>query len=356
MAAFLKESFRDTPYHGRSFEKDYHIDGDGHERAYKNHLSGYLEWSELDHADEWLIFPQNIGPHLNIDETCLSTGEVYTIVSNKDVHGRKGCIVSIIKGTKSNVVNEVLKKIPEYLRMSVEEVTLDFSKSMQNIVEICFPKAMRTLDRFHHQQFCLEALQEVHREHRREQMAQVANAREEHRQKMRKLKETDDPFVDEHGNPIRRNAKCTPERLDNEETRAELLARSKGLLMMSPKKWTDTQKERARILFREFPDIQTAFSLTHSLRMIFSPKCDKEQGWKSLGIWYAKVSEFGNKAFNDIAATIYDREDEILNYFVNRSTNASAESLNAKIKEFRAKLRGFVDKKFFLFRLTKIYA
>ena len=31
---------------------------------------------------------------------------------------------------------------------------------------------------------------------------------------------------------------------------------------------------------------------------------------------------------------MYDREDEILNYFVNRSTNASAESLNAKIKDF----------------------
>ena len=37
---------------------------------------------------------------------------------------------------------------------------------------------------------------------------------------------------------------------------------------------------------------------------------------------------------NDIAAAMYDREDEILNYFVNRSTNASAESLNAKIKDF----------------------
>ena len=28
--------------------------------------------------------------------------------------------------------------------------------------------SMRTLDRFHHQQFCLEALQEVRREYRRE--------------------------------------------------------------------------------------------------------------------------------------------------------------------------------------------
>ena len=77
---------------------------------------------------------------------------------------------------------------------------------------------------------------------------------------------------------------------------------------------------------------------------------------ESLRSWYTKVSEFGNKAFNDIAAAMYDREDEILNYFVNRSTNASAESLNAKIKQSRVLLRGIVDKRFFLFRLTKIYA
>ena len=41
---------------------------------------------------------------------------------------------------------------------------------------------------------------------------------------------------------------------------------------------------------------------------------------------------------------MYDREEEILNYFVNRSTNASAESLNAKIKDFWAQLRGVITR------------
>ena len=39
--------------------------------------------------------------------------------------------------------------------------------------------------------------------------------------------------------------------------------------------------------------------------------CDKEAGRKSIKKWYAKVGEFDNKAFNDIAAAMYDREDEI---------------------------------------------
>ena len=131
--------------------------------------------------------------------------------------------------------------------------------------------------------------------------------------------------------------------------------RSKYLLMVSPEKWTPSQKERAEILFELYPDIKTAYSLTHSLRMIFAQRCDREAGRESIKKWYLKVGEFANKAFNDIAAAMYDREDEILNYFVNRSTNASAESLNAKIKDFRAQLRGVIDKKFFIFRLVKIF-
>ncbi|MDY4753242.1 MAG: hypothetical protein SPD44_11120 [Prevotella sp.] len=59
------------PITARSFEDDYHIDGDEYVRAYKDHLSGYREWSELGHADEWLIFPENISPHVSIDETCF---------------------------------------------------------------------------------------------------------------------------------------------------------------------------------------------------------------------------------------------------------------------------------------------
>ncbi|MBQ9678888.1 MAG: transposase [Prevotella sp.] len=62
-----------------------------------------------------------------------------------------------------------------------------------------------------------------------------------------------------------------------------------------------------------------------------------------------------NDAFNAGAATIYQREDEILNYFINRATNAATESLNSKIKNFRVQLHGVVDVDFFLYRLSMIF-
>lgn len=48
--------------------------------------------------------------------------------------------------------------------------------------------------------------------------------------------------------------------------------------------------------------------------------------------------------------------DTILNYFDNRSTNASAESFNAKVKAFRLQFRGVRDIPFFIFRLATIFA
>jgi len=44
-----------------------------------------------------------------------------------------------------------------------------------------------------------------------------------------------------------------------------------------------------------------------------------------------------------------------LNFFDHRSTNASAESFNAKIKALRNQFRGIKNMHFFIYRLTKIY-
>ena len=93
------------------------------------HTRRFKAWEDADHAEDWIIIPENMGTHLSIDETCLSTGEVYTILSNKEAHGCKGCLVAIVKGTKAKEVTSILKKILEPVRLLVEEVTLDFSDS-----------------------------------------------------------------------------------------------------------------------------------------------------------------------------------------------------------------------------------
>lgn len=87
------------PISSRSLEKHYHIDGDQFGQQYKDHLSDYYRWEQMGHAQEWILFPENLGEYLSIDETALSNGELYTIITNKKAKGRKGALIAMIHGT-----------------------------------------------------------------------------------------------------------------------------------------------------------------------------------------------------------------------------------------------------------------
>lgn len=319
----------------RTLEDYYLIDGHTFEKQYKETLSGFRTWDQLDHAEEWLLFPENIGPRLAIDRSSLSNGELYTFVTNRDARTRECSLVAVVAGTKSEDVIAVLKRIDEEQRDTVVEVTLDLSDSMRKIVRSAFPKADRVIDRFHIQKLACEAVQELRIKHR-------WNAIQQANDEMEEVKIEGEEYV--------------PFRYANGDTRKELLMRSRYLLFKSAEKWTERQKQRAAILFSEYPDIKKAYGLCHSLRMIFAKNTIKDAARLSMARWYNKVEEAGLHSFNVIAATFYEHYDEILNFYKNRSSNAMAESFNAKIKLFRANLRGVVDKKFFLFRIANLYA
>lgn len=319
----------------RTLEEFYRIDGHTFEKQYKESLSDFRRWDQLGHAEEWLLFPDNIGPRLAIDESSLSNGELYTFVTNRDARTREQSLIAVVAGTKSEDVIAVLKRIDEERRNVVEEVTLDLSDSMRKIVRTAFPKASRVIDRFHIQKLACDAVQELRVKHRWDAIQQANNEMEEAK---------------------RKGVDYAPFRYPNGDTRKELLIRSRYLLFKSADHWTDRQKQRAAILFEEYPDIKAAYALSHSLRMIFSKNTIKDAARLSMARWYNKVEEAGLHSFNVIAATFYEHYDEILNFYNNRSSNAMAESFNAKIKLFRANLRGVADKKFFLFRIANLYA
>jgi transposase len=323
------------PISSNSLEKFYYINGDQLGQQYKEYLSSYKIWDQKDHAKEWILFPDNIGPYLSIDETSLSNGELYTVLTNKEGKGKKGALIAMIEGTEAENVIAVINRIPEQARELVREVTLDMAGSMNKIVRHCFQKASLVIDRFHVQKLAYDALQEMRIGHRWDAINEETNAIE---------------------NSKLNNKKYIASTFSNGDTRKQLLARSRYLLFKSGDKWTQKQKERARILFDQYPDIKKAYSLTHSLRMIFSHTETKGVAYTKLARWFNDVTESEFKSFNTISATVYEHYPNILNFFDNRSTNASAESFNAKIKAFRATQRGVTDIPFFLFRLSKIYA
>ena len=89
-----------------------------------------------------------------------------------------------------------------------------------------------------------------------------------------------------------------------------------------------------------------------------------------LARWYDRVHKIKLKCFNTVLQTFMNNYQAIMNncqtfmnnchtilyYFDNRSTNASVEFFNAKVKAFRSQFRGVRDISFFIFRLAKIFA
>ncbi len=302
---------------------------------YKNHLCDYRTWDQLDHATDWLLFPENMGEFLSLDETSMSNGELYTLLTNKQGKGGRGSIVAIVKGTKSSEIIDVYKKIEISKCNKVKEISVDMAGSMNLVVKECFKFAQYVTDRFHVQKLASEAVQEIRIKHRWQEIERENEA-------ITQCKKENKPYQ-----PIIHL---------NGDTPKQLLARSRYILYKSPSNWSEKQKERAKILFENYPEIKKAYNLAEKLKYVFENHTDKGTARLALAKWYNLVENEKIKNFNTIVNTIHHHYNNILNYFDNRSTNASAEFFNAKIKAFRAQFRGIRDLKFFFFRLCEVYA
>ncbi len=305
---------------------------------------------------------KNIGPRCSIDETQLCE-EVYTILSNKDGHGRKGSIIAIVKGTKADVVSRIIKMIPAEDLAKVEEITMDFSDSMYSIAKQCFPYAVIVIDCFHIVKRLCEGLEEMRLKFKRlavteGKKAAAAFARDEDRKaRMRAYYRRNHPKKpgENRGRKRIKKLKYKPQELSNGDTKVELLTRSRNLLTQSGDKWGEHKKERAKLLFDLYPQIKEAYSLVCKVRDIFKRKFTVEEAKAELHKWYKEVNDCTFREIKSARDCIKSKEKEVLNYFLNRSTNASAESLNSKMKGFRSQLHGVADVPFFMFRVSTIF-
>lgn len=183
-------------------------------RHYKE-VSGFYEWDQRDHATQYLVFEENSGPRLSIDEVTLSNGELYTYVTNKAARGRKGSLVASIQGTRSKDIIEVLEKIPLQQRLEVEEVTLDMAANMKAAVKEVFPNVRMVTDRFHVAQLAHDAVQSVRIKYRWKELDRENKASKAARQA---------------------GEKYLPEQLVNGDTPRQLLARCRYALYKSENK------------------------------------------------------------------------------------------------------------------------
>jgi len=259
---------------------------------------------------------------------------MYTFVTVKAGKGKKGSLLASIKGTRSQKIINVLNKLPIELRNQVKEVTLDMAKNMESAIKMSFPKAKIVTDRFHVVKLVIDALQHIRIKYRWIEI---------------------DKENQQIGLAKKQGIKYKQILFENGDSAKQLLARSRHFLAKNQNKWTENQKERAMILFREYPELKRAYNHVMQFRNIYENKL-KSKAEIEFKQWIAETNKLEIKEFNSTAKSISYHLDNILNFFDNRNTNANAESFNSKIKLFRANLRGVTDTSFFLYRLQNLFA
>ena len=135
------------------------------------------------------------------------------------------------------------------------------------------------------------------------------------------------------------------------------MARSRYLLFKFKEDWTTSQEERADILFKEFPEIKTAYNLICIFRLFYKTKIGKlDIAKKRLKKWLEQVSKENIEEIINFSFIIQRHEGEIMNYFEEGHTNAYAESLNSKIQNFVNSNSGTRDRDFFHFRIKQYFS
>ena len=147
--------------------------------------------------------------------------------------------------------------------------------NMEQIARTCFPAAKRVTDRFHVQKLAYEAVQEMRVKARwealDEESIQIAHAKACGRM---------------YHAPM----------FSNGDTRKQLLARSLYLLYKKEPLWTQSQRERADILFKEYPDIKKAYYLAMRLGLIY--RDSRQNRGKTIGMT-------GHDGLQQLSALLY---------------------------------------------------
>lgn len=225
-----------------------------------------------------------------IDETSFKRGQSYvTVVS--DAMARR--VIYADEGRGVQNVEAFSLQLEEKCGNceGIRQVACDMSASYASGVEMCFPKATVTIDKFHVKQLMLRAMDQVRRE-------------EQGKQRSR-----------------RRDS-------------------GKKLLMIPEDRMTEQQSIKLQTLSKEFPKTGRAFRMVQSLDTMYRCECyeDGKVVFNKLVSWLRRSRL---EPMKQVANTLKKYRQQILSYFYHRLTNAIAEGINSMIQSAKRRARGF---------------
>jgi transposase len=301
---------------------------------------------EKSKIDVPILKPENIGEHMAVDEKYIH-GEFYTLLTN----GQTGKIALMASTTKNALLSQAMRKF-EDKRFNVKVLTRDLAINYDWFGRENFMNAAQVADKFHVLKHAFEALQDLRIYYRQKLLTQRREAYEAY-----KIKKKSSPEL---------NFEYTETKLSNKETHRQLLARGQYLLYKKRNDWSDSQAQRAKLLFMHYPDIEVAYDLICQFRAWYSAdhiinqdqdKASKIPALKvinqNLDRWIQNVSLADISEIQNFKSLVERNRGCIVNYFLTATTNAIAEANNNIIQTFIRANRGTRNLDFFYFRLSQ---
>ena len=332
---------------------------------YQEYLSGFIaEGQEKIHANDIdvksgnksskievpIVCSENIGEDMAIDEKMIGE-EYYTILTNRNTGKISLCAAT----TKSAYLQQAMLPILTHLG-KIKTITRDMSGSYSKLCSELMPSAIQIADKFHVISNLIDALQAVRIRHRQKILEQRRNALQLFKQQEKLRREECE----------RNGSKCSAkkfsyneEHLSNGETPSEILARSHFLLYKFPHQWKPSQRNRATVLFKNFPEIEKAYELACQFRTWYAKENINKhrlQIEKELFTWYENVEDCDIDEMTNFKSLVESNEDVVIAYFEKGHTNAIAENLNGRIKKFIASNQGLRNRDFFFFRVKNFFS
>jgi len=115
---------------------------------------------------------------------------------------------------------------------------------------------------------------------------------------------------------------------------AEVKAQLKGsrwVLVKNQKDLNNKERLKLEAIYQVSPELKTCHELKELFRLLFDTLSEREQAKQALQVWMQQVEALEVKAFKPFLVTLNNWFEQILNYFIERWTNAFAEGINSKV-------------------------
>lgn len=232
---------------------------------------------------------------LNIDEIALEKGHGnFVLVLSAP---EEGYVLEVLPDRERKTLENWLEGLAPETKKAIKVVNLDMWEPYTLAVKAKLPHARIVVDRFHVMKNLNHCLTMARRE-------------------------------------IQRNA--------SDEVKEQLNG-SRWVLVKNQKDLNEKQRTKLESLYQVSPELKACHQLKEQFRTIFETVTDREKARTALRRWIKQVERQSVTALQAFLVTLKNWFELILNYFIERWTNAFAEGINNKIKLIKRRAFGFTN-------------